>query len=121
MINITWKMIQNDGKWEMEKFRALRTTMVYAITEFEKAKSIVYGDKKEESSYIFVVSARVAVMLQALIDFEQEPCKFVRESCNRIGKLQKCEVFRDLYAYNDFVKCYDKDNHFATIEVIIEK
>jgi len=121
MINISWKMSQNDGKWEIEKFRALLTTMIYAVGEFEKAKNIVNGDKKEEASYIFVVSPRVAVMLQALPDFEQEPCKFVRENCNRIGTLQGCEVFRDLYAYSDFVKCFEKDNHFATIDVIIEK
>lgn len=113
MKKITWKTDFSDcsltEKINQEKIRTLYIVILDGIYETKVAECIL------------VVSPMVAVMLQSLKEFEAESFKYVRENCNRIGKIGKIEVFRDLYAHGNFVKIYDKNEILATIEVILEK
>ena len=123
MKNYSWKVVI-DGKYDQEKYRTLYTVMLTAAHE------------SNASGSRFVVSPRVAVMLQTLTEFEYAvvPNRNIMAKETLIGKLGNNDIIRDNEACEDFVKCYsnrkeklakllDKDvgGFFAKIEVIIEK
>ena len=124
MKKYTWKVL-NDGNWDQEKARTLYTVMLNAVYE-EKC-----GD------CIFVVSPKVAVVLQSIPEFDFDAIsKNPSRKESFIGTLNNFEVFRDnnFCKDQDFVKCYhnrkaklsklldkDEDPLFATIEVILGK
>lgn len=128
MKTYTWKydmLGPGDPKWQQERFRTLYTVMLMATYE-EKC-----GD------CIFIVSPKVAVMLQSLPEFNYDASsKNLSRKESFVGTLNNFEVFRDnnFMKDKDFVKCYhnrkaklakllDKNDEslFATIEVIMEK
>jgi hypothetical protein len=85
-----------DGRWEMEKFKTLWTSILYAAEDINRATRVGAGN------YV-IVSPRVCAALQQLPGFTIAPVastvNALSTGVSLVGELNGLRVYRDTFAY----------------------